>query len=324
MKNFLEKAQPDVPTVSVSCLCGHPPAELVIGRGQDYEYATTQQRWTFVRCSACQHVYLSPRPHEDSLSVIYPSDYYAFQESAGTSLITRFFRSLFEGKKAATYLSLIPAGPRRLLDVGCGDGRFMAELRARAPRDFQIMGIDFDDHALARARTAGFAVVAARVEEYVPDALFDCIFFFQVIEHVADPRAVMKKMFSLLAPNGIVVIETPDLAGWDFALFGKGLWGGYHFPRHWHVFSPPLLRRLVEEIGFEVIVSRHAPSPAFWIHSLHHLALVIGAPRWIVNWFHVYNPLLLACVVPIDLLCIFLHIPTSNQVMVIRKPAGTP
>lgn len=318
MKSFPKTVHPDVPTVSVSCLCGQSTT-TVVGRGQDYEYATTRQWWTFVRCTDCRHVYLSPRPVEEALSVIYPINYYAFQESGGGSRITRFFRSFFEGKKAASYLSLIPHGPRRLLDVGCGDGRFMAELTERAPQEFQILGIDFDDRALDRARAAGFTVAAARVEDYVPDALFDCIFFFQVIEHVADPRAVMKKMLSLLAPNGIVVIETPDVAGWDIRLFGKGLWGGYHFPRHWHLFSPVILRKMLEEIGYEIVLQKHAPSPAFWIHSLHHLVLRIGAPKWVVDWFHVYNPLLLACVVPVDLLCLVLGLPTSNQAMVIRK-----
>ena len=45
--------------------------------GYDYELLTCSNRWTFVECGDCGHVWLDPRPSVDALEVIYPSTYYA-------------------------------------------------------------------------------------------------------------------------------------------------------------------------------------------------------------------------------------------------------
>ena len=60
-------------------------------------------------------------------------------------------------------------------------------------------------------------------------------------------------------------IETPEIEGWDYHLFRKRYWGGYHIPRHFYLFNRATLTRLLREEGFEIVSVRSIPSPAFWV-----------------------------------------------------------
>ena len=107
-------------------LCGSADAEPEAS-GLDFEYDTAPNRFRFVRCRGCAHLYLNPRPAARDLGVIYPSNYYAFSEG-GNPLVARL-RSAWEGGKVRLYRELVGDGPRRILDVGCGNGRFLSLLR---------------------------------------------------------------------------------------------------------------------------------------------------------------------------------------------------
>jgi 2-polyprenyl-6-hydroxyphenyl methylase/3-demethylubiquinone-9 3-methyltransferase len=70
-----------------------------------------------------------------------------------------------------------------------------------------------------------------------------------VVEHVLDPREVVRRTFAMLAPGGHVIGQLPTRTSWERRAFGPA-WAGYHFPRHLQIFSRPALTRLLEEAGF--------------------------------------------------------------------------
>lgn len=78
--------------------------------------------------------------------------------------------------------------PASVLDVGCGEGGFLADLAARGIR---AVGVDHES-ALAAARAAGLEVHAG-VAERLPfdDASFDTVTFMYVTHHVADPAVAL-------------------------------------------------------------------------------------------------------------------------------------
>jgi hypothetical protein len=58
----------------------------------------------------------------------------------------------------------------------------------------------------------------------------------------------MTSLAKLLAPGGILIVETPNTKSWDVKLFRRGYWGGYHIPRHWNLLSAATLKRLATEL----------------------------------------------------------------------------
>lgn len=297
-------------------LCGG--AGVAEASGIDFEYATTDVTFAFKRCEPCDLLFLDPRPRPDALHVIYPPDYYSFTGEDEPRGLVGFFRNLWERRKVRDYTRWLAPGPRRILDVGCGTGRLLSLLRDVGEPTWAYCGIELDERAVEAARARGFDARRARVEQYEPDGPFDLIVLQQVIEHVADPLGIMRTLASWLAPGGVVVLETPNLGGWDYRLFRQRLWGGYHFPRHWVLFTRASLRRLAEAAGLEVVEQRSLMSLSFWSWSIHHWMLDRGWPRPLVRLARPPSlPLL-----PPSVLIELLQRETSNQRLVARKLPG--
>ena len=272
-----------------------------------------------MRCRACAHVYLSPRPAASDLSVIYPPNYYAFA-GPGSPLVARL-RRRWEAGKVRLYRELVGPGPRRLLDVGCGNGRFLSLLREFGAPEWELVGIDFDEDAAARCRALGFEAHAGRIEDlHLAESSFDAVIMLQLIEHVEDPVAISRAVFRLLRPGGVFVVETPNLGGLDHRWFQGRWWGHYHFPRHWNLFSTASLHRMLEGAGFQIARSEYLISTSSWTISLHNYLLDRGWPAPIVSFFHYQNPLLLGLFVLLDSLRARLGFETSNQRVIAKKP----
>jgi SAM-dependent methyltransferase len=298
-------------------LCGADDAvpEAV---GYDFEYNTASNPFRFVRCRRCSHVYLSPRPAPADLGVIYPSNYYTL---AGTGSLVARMQRVWEGRKVGVYRGALGPGKKRILDVGCGDGRFLEVLRDFGPPEWELVGVDFDPTAVERCRARGFTAFAKRVEDMASeDGTFDAVVMLQLIEHVEDPVVLAKRVFALLRSGGVFVVETPNLAGWDHALFRKRWWGHYHFPRHWNLFSTASLKRMLEGAGFVVERSDQLISTSAWTISLGNYFLDRGYPRWFSKFFNYKNPALLALFVTLDTVRSRLGLQTSNQRVLARKP----
>jgi SAM-dependent methyltransferase len=219
------------------------------------------------------------------------------------------------------YRRLVGDGPRRWLDIGCGTGRFLALLRDFGHPEWELEGIDIDADAAAQCEARGFRTHLGRVEEFeAGEGHFDGVIMLQLIEHVADPAVIARRVFSLLRPGGAFIVETPNTAGLDYRIFRHSWWGHYHFPRHWNLFSTAALHRMLEAAGFAIERTDALISTSAWILSLHNYFLDKGYPRAFVRFCHFQNPALLALFVLVDSLRARLGLATSNQRVVARKP----
>lgn len=310
----------DIAVEEVRCtVCGGDATDEA-ARAYDYEYKTSRREWIYVRCRECGLVYVNPRPAVSELGTIYPPHYYSFEETQHERALVSFFRRRLEAMKVRVFGRFVGEGPRRILDVGCGDGRFLKVLRDSGSDEWELEGIDIDEGAVERARAAGLEATHSRLEDFDPgDERYDMVVLFQVIEHVSEPGAMCAKVRSLLKPGGVFVIETPDVAGWDEKLFRSGLWGGYHVPRHWNLFTPANLGRMLEDQGFQVEDNQPLISTSFWINSLYNWLLVRGFSERVLSFFHYQNPLLLGLFIALDKVRMACGARTSNQRMVVRR-----
>jgi SAM-dependent methyltransferase len=204
----------------------------------------------YCQCRRCGHIAIDPLPSVEEQAAFYRRQYengvYRDYLAARPLKLQTFHRRL------NAILDVIPAA-KRALDVGCASGAFVEAARVR--------GLDaWGAEAVATAVEAAPAQVrpfllVRDVERDRIDGRFDLVTFFDVIEHMRDPRGFIEKVRALLAPGGAVALTCPDRQHFLRWLMGAR-WPHFQPYQHFHLFGRTDLRSFLEKAGFEVLVEK--------------------------------------------------------------------
>ena len=253
---------------------------------KDYEYFSTADEFTYYGCGDCGAIFIHPVPVEQ-LKKIYPPNYYSFVNHSKGIVVRlkewldkRFFKKI---------LKQIPAQKVNVLDVGGGTGWIPDVLKKSDNRIGFTQIVDIDEKAKSIAEKNGHAYFEGTIENFSTEKRFHLILMLNVIEHVADPLAVLQRAKSLLAPEGMIVIKTPNTDSWDARLYKKTYWGGLHCPRHWVIFSAKNFQLLLQSTGLKIKKLTYTQGAPFWafsvIATLHRRKIVrVSAKKPII--FH--------------------------------------
>jgi SAM-dependent methyltransferase len=271
------------------CICEMDNAEP-IAVGEDFEYRTSPDTFQAVRCQRCGLVYLDPRPHTDELDRIYPPSYHAFDFSEERFGLVYQVRRRLEARRLLSWCAGLPPDAR-ILDIGCGDGFHLGLLQEFGRKGWTVEGVDADKKAVEAATKRKLKVHHGTVQQLEQTGrTYHLAILIQTIEHVDNPRQVLESICRILTPGGRLVVVTDNVETLDFRLFGGRHWGGYHFPRHWNLFSKETLSKLAESAGFEVEEMATILSPVNWTYSVRNALVDYGALSWLVNRFSLQSP----------------------------------
>jgi 2-polyprenyl-3-methyl-5-hydroxy-6-metoxy-1,4-benzoquinol methylase len=146
----------------------------------------------------------------------------------------------------------LPGRPRHL-DVGCALGSMLQEGKAAG---WDSMGVETSEFAAAYAAQNSECPVYAGTLQKVgfPSESFDVVTMMDVIEHVPDPTGLIREIYRVLRPGGVVFIITPNFASFFVRLYGRAAYGVW--PEH-HVvyFQPSTLSKLLRDLGFVQIIT---------------------------------------------------------------------
>jgi ubiquinone/menaquinone biosynthesis C-methylase UbiE len=141
---------------------------------------------------------------------------------------------------------------RPLLDVGCYTGVFV-EIAAR--HGWDAWGVEPSRWAVTQAQARGLHVVQGTLDTAdLPEAYFDVVTLWDVIEHVTDPQRTLQQVRRLLKPEGWVVVHTIDIDSLFARLMGAR-WP-WLMEMHIYYFSRHTLRAMLERCGFRVLSDR--------------------------------------------------------------------
>ena len=165
-----------------------------------------------------------------------------------------------------------PLTGRTALDVGCGAG-LLAEPLARLGAT--VTGLDASPELIAvaqeHARRAGLAIGYRSGELSGLEGEFDLITCMEVIEHVADPAAFVGSLARRIAPDGLLIMSTPNATAWSRLLMIIVAEGAGRIPRGTHDFdkfiAPERMKTLLGDAGLKCIdVEGIAWSPTRGLH----------------------------------------------------------
>ena len=231
----------------------------------DYEYFSVEEEFNYYDCEDCGAIFIYPVPL-DQLKKIYPSNYYSFVNK-GKNIVVRL-KEWLDKQFFKKILRQLPGKELSVLDVGGGTGWMLDVLKQTDSRIQFTQSVDIDADAKTMAEEKGHAYFEGTIEEFETTRKFDLILMLNLIEHVADPLAVLQKAEMLLQPGGLIVIKTPNTESWDARLYKKSYWGGLHCPRHWVIFSQKSFRHLLQSTGLSIKKLQYTQGAPFWAFSI--------------------------------------------------------
>jgi ubiquinone/menaquinone biosynthesis C-methylase UbiE len=165
--------------------------------------------------------------------------------------------------KIKWFLAGLKISSGKLVDLGCGGGGLTAVLAEYLP-GVEVIGIENNPAAfrVAQKRFSEVDFIKANIERLpLKDQSVEIVTAFDVLEHVKNPKAVLKEAFRVLEKGGFLHLAVP-LEGqpltlyWVLKFFG---WRGKEkYAGHIRQFSDQSLIQLVEKVGFQVIDQKYS------------------------------------------------------------------
>ncbi len=192
------------------------------------------------KCDECNFVFCNKNPSEVELNEHYSK--YLRGHSISPITIKRYndlFISFDRYRRT-----------NNILDVGCGDGHFLAEAKRNG---WNVFGTEFTDRAIDVCSQKGIQMKKGTLQAtHFDPAYFDIITSFEVIEHMNHPRQEASAMAVLLRPGGLLYVTTPNFNSFSRNLLGAR-WNIIGYPDHLCYYTPRSLRALFQGAAFRTL-----------------------------------------------------------------------
>ena len=223
--------------------CPHPEAQQVpLFTARDY---ISGDLFAIQQCGRCGLARTTPPVPADEVARYYPQGYYG-RGKRYSSVLERLLDWLysFRGRLIEIANGLEPG---RVLDVGCGRGLLLQQLRKRG---WEVQGTELSEDSATYARDVlRLDVQTADLTDLtLASDHFDTVILWHVLEHIPDPAALLAEVERILRPGGTLLVAVPNFGSWE-ARWGQDRWFHLDVPRHLNHFTPPTLRAMLGQAG---------------------------------------------------------------------------
>lgn len=207
------------------------------------------------KCMICGLQFISPRLSPDALSRLYDTEYHSKTVSGAYNVDETV--SLYEYQIFKSYLLKFLPQEGRILDVGCGVGNMLMQLKNDTR--YTTSGVEISKDAAERAQQNGLNVLNGNLfDANFEDESFDAVFLLYVLEHVDNPLEVLKEIKRILKKNGLLFLAVPNYRYLRIAfdniaaklIIHKS--ATLHPEEHLQNFTPVTLKKMLNKAGFQI------------------------------------------------------------------------
>ena len=264
--------------------CGSEKAQINLWLKDEF---LSKEDFHICECLSCGLLYTMPRPNKEKIGEYYKSEeYYSHQENK-KGFIPRLYESVKKVNLKHKYnLATQGLNVGKMLDIGCGVGDF---LHTAEEHGWKCTGVEPSEDAKAIAKTKTKAnIINSEDMEKIPDASFDLITLWHVLEHVDDLKWQIEQLHRLTKTKGRIVIAVPNYKSYDGQYY-KELWAAYDVPRHLSHFNKTVLNNIFKSKNLELVRTDKLIWDAYYIsymseqYKQHKFPLLKGAIRGCIS-----------------------------------------
>lgn len=231
------------------------------------DHSVTGEIFNVWLCRNCTLKFTQDIPEVNNIGKYYASEAYVSHTDTKKGLINKLYHSvknitLRQKRKLIGRLTGLSEG--KILDIGCGTGAFLNEMKQN---NWSITAIETDQSARDRAKEN------YGIEPLEPSHLstlspsFNAITMWHVLEHVHTLHDYMQECRRLLDKKGVLIIAVPNYTSGD-AQHYQEYWAAWDVPRHLYHFSPKSIEILAGMHGFQVTAMQPMVFDSYYVSML--------------------------------------------------------
>lgn len=208
--------------------------------GTEFNDVYPNQHLGLVKCSKCDFIFFKKIPSEEELIANYNN--YPRTDTISPITIKRYQELLTILEKYRV--------TNKIIDVGCGNGHFLAEAKKQ---NWEAFGTEYTDKAVEVCRMKGLSIEQGvlNISNYEAKS-FDCLVFIEVLEHINNPIKELEKFHFLLRKGGALYITTPNFNSFA-SKYLNGNWHCVEYPEHLSYYTPKTLDAALRKAGFSKV-----------------------------------------------------------------------
>jgi len=259
------------------------------------------EKYDYYQCPDCEFLFQHLAPTPEKIGTFYPDSYDVYDENTRLKKIgiirkailkkyhgyqhlkTKFWADIFcplvHFLHPQFEIPFIAEG--KLLDVGCGNGRFLTRMRELG---WNTHGVEFNEFAVSVCRKSELNVHHGDIfSANLEGSSFDIINVSHVIEHVPNPKEFFIELSRILKIDGKLMIKTPNGNALGRSLFNTN-WFPNEVPRHLYQFSESNIKELAKLCSLDIELMTTRSTPKLVLNSIDYIAKNKSVPSKKVAW----------------------------------------
>ena len=228
------------------------------------DYSVSKETFSLLYNKEYDLLKTHPTPSLDVLGKYYESEDYISHTDSKRTLFEKLYHfvKVRAIKSKVALITKENSSKGNLLDIGTGTGDFLIEAKNQG---WTTLGFEPNTSAKTLAENKG--VVFTDDIFVLPNASFDVITMWHVLEHVPNLEEYIANLKRLLKPDGTIIIAVPNYKSFDAQYYGR-FWAAYDVPRHlWH-FSKTSIKRLFSDHDLKLFHVKPMWFDSFYVSML--------------------------------------------------------